>query len=238
MTKPTTAELIESFYGEDIYASFVPGDLAADLQGWGGHQFLLKVIEDLKPALVIEVGVWKGRSAIAMAEAMKAAGTPASILCVDTWLGAQEHFDKRFVADLRRRSGYPQLYDQFIFNVIDRGVQDYIVPMPASSLAAAQVLAQRGIKADLIHIDAGHSYAEVRADLEAFWPLLGPDGVMICDDYATWGGVTRAVNEFAAERKLPLIGTQGKALFSASRNLRFNTRLTKIDQGAWKPKRG
>ncbi|HBZ43781.1 MAG TPA: class I SAM-dependent methyltransferase [Maritimibacter sp.] len=230
------AQLIDQIYGEDIYASFDGTGLDEDLQGWGGHQFLLQVIEKTQPKLIIEVGVWKGRSAIGMADKLKELSSAVPILCIDTWLGAQEHFQDKFRADMNRSAGFPRLYDQFMFNVISRNHQDVIVPLPVSSLAGAQMLRKMKVKADLIHIDAGHSYLEVKSDIEAFWPLLSDDGVLVFDDYGIWGGVTQAVNEFAAEKSIPLIGSHGKALMSPSRNLRFSTKLTKIATGKWAPK--
>ncbi len=230
-------DLKKAIFGEgDLYAGFSSEGLTEDLQGWGGHDFLLKVAQELRPKTIIEVGVWKGRSAIAMAKKLKEYGSDFSILCIDTWLGAQEHFQEQFRAAMNRKNGYPQLYRQFIHNVISQKQQDVIVPLPLSSLAAAQLLAKMDVKADLIHIDAGHGYYEVKSDISAFWPLLKPDGVAIFDDYGGWQGVTRAVNEFAAEKALPLIGTHGKALLSNSHEYRFRTTLTKIEPGHWAPK--
>jgi hypothetical protein len=47
-----------------------------------------------------------------------------------------------------------------------------------------------------IYIDADHSYGSVRADLEAWWPVLRPGGIMAGHDW-NWSGVERAVMEFA-----------------------------------------
>ena len=229
-------QIIERIYGEDIYAQFDGSGLEQDLQGWGGLQFLIKTIERLRPQLIIEVGVWKGRSALAMADRLKELNLSSPVVCVDTFLGSEEHFRERFRPDMNRKAGWPQLYEQFMFNVLDCKHQDVIVPIPASSLAAAQILKEIGVQADLIHIDAGHGYLEVRSDIQAFWPLLTEDGVMVFDDYGRWKGVTKAVNELAAEKELPLIGTHGKAILSPSMNVRFTTNLDKIAKGSWTPK--
>jgi hypothetical protein len=230
-------KLMEVIHGEDIYASFDGAGVSRDLQGWGGHQFLSTVIEELRPSLIIEVGVWKGRSAIGMADKLKELGLSTPIVCLDTWLGSQEHFQEQFRPAMNRKAGWPRLYDQFIFNVIDTKHQDVIVPLPVSSLAGAQFLRKMKVRADLIHVDAGHSYLEARADIEAFWPLLADDGVAIFDDYGSWEGVTRAVNEFAAAQALPVIGTHGKALLSPSKKMRFRAKLHQIEIGQWKAKR-
>lgn len=232
------ADLIQDLFGEDIYAGFDKSAHELDLQGWGRHDFLFKVAETLAPRVIVEVGVWKGRSALGLATMRKRIDADFTLICVDTWLGSQEHFEKTFRHGLQRAHGYPHLYEQFLANVLHRGHQDVIVPLPIASLSAAQLLKVRGLKPDLIHIDGGHGYLEVKADIESYWPLLAPDGVMILDDYGVWQGVTRAVNEFAAERALPLIATHGEALLSPSTNYRFNTTLARIDAGAWTPQPG
>jgi hypothetical protein len=69
---------------------------ATDKQGWGGseHPFLSSGIEQLKPGVVIEVGVWKGASVIFMAKKLRDFGLDAVVIAVDTWLGSVEKLDQ------------------------------------------------------------------------------------------------------------------------------------------------
>jgi len=56
---------------------------------------------------------------------------------------------------------------------------------------------------DLIYIDADHSYAGCRADINAWWPKLKQGGYMAFHDYQNKAyGVNKAVNEFANSRGL------------------------------------
>ncbi len=48
---------------------------------------------------------------------------------------------------------------------------------------------------DLVFIDAGHEYEDVRADTETALKLVKPGGVIIWDDTTNWPGVKRAVEE-------------------------------------------
>jgi len=58
----------------------------------------------------------------------------------------------------------------------------------------------------VLHIDAGHDYLSVMADLKAWWPQLNPGGVLIGDDYfkkpiigqGKWPEVRQAFDEFLA----------------------------------------
>jgi predicted O-methyltransferase YrrM len=152
--------------------------------GWGGTDIIFEdFVSRLKPKVAIEVGSWKGQSAITMAEACKKLKVDCAIICVDTWLGSEEHI-LRCSKELKRVYGYPTLYLQFLSNVVRRGVQDIIVPLPTTSLTAASVIANLRIKADLIYIDANHQYEAALADLAAFSPLLAEGGVMFGHDYS------------------------------------------------------
>lgn len=199
-------ELTRSIHrGRDPYAGFDSGHRAPDHQGWhSDHPFLRDTVAALRPGVVVEVGVWKGASSITMAEAMRDAGIDGAVLAVDTWLGSWEHYEhEKFFADLAMRNGCPTLYDTFLTNVLDRRVSDFVVPLALDSANAAFIVKRRGIVPDIVHIDAGHDGKAVRNDLDLWWDILGPGGVLICDDYdrsgEIWPSVRDAVDQFLAE---------------------------------------
>jgi predicted O-methyltransferase YrrM len=206
-----------AFVGELRSAAFADLDIAGhtvDTQGWMDDQFkatfaaFLEPRDRARPLTVVEVGTWKGRSAVTMAETAKALGfTRVTIICVDTWLGAPEFWtwglnDPTRGASFRRKDGYPTVFYTFTRNAKALGHADVIAPLPLSSAQAADVLAYYKIAADVIYVDAAHEYESVRADLQAYWKLLAPGGVMFGDDYNCWPGVTRAVDEFAEAKGL------------------------------------
>ncbi len=179
--------------------------LDEDLQGWAGTDPLLRrAVEVTRPGLVIEVGTWKGQSAVFMAEACRALGLDAAVLCIDTWLGSLEHLlDDRFRPLLGIRRGRPTLFEQFLANVRARGLEGWITPLPQTSITAARFLWHRGIRANLVYLDASHEEADVLADLEAYWPLLRPGGLLVGDDcIAAFPGVARACAAFARRNGL------------------------------------
>lgn len=56
---------------------------------------------------------------------------------------------------------------------------------------------------DVAYIDADHAYDGVKADIEAFAPLLSPGGFLAGHDYHDgFPGVVRAVDEFRGDRPL------------------------------------
>src|SRR5262245_10137235 len=182
----------DQLFDTDPYIDFPLEQYPGDLQGWGStHQFFERLITALRPSVIVEVGSWKGASAVHMAGLCKAAGLQTEIVCVDTWLGSPEHMlnlRTDFFASLKHRNGYPTLFYTFMSNVIRAGHQDIITPFPITSESAAVVLRNAGVKAELIYIDAAHQYAPALRDMREYWTILTPDGAMLCDDYGGWKG--------------------------------------------------
>jgi len=181
----------------------------ADPQGWGAnHPYLTDMISELRPQLVVEVGVWKGASTLVMAERMQRLGIPGVVLAVDTWLGSWDIWlQPNWFADLHIEDGYPTLYQTFLGNVATAGLADYVVPLPLDSQSAAQLLRHCGIgQVDLVHIDAGHDYDAVASCLRAWWPMVRRGGVLIGDDYCpdsgAWPDVVKCFDDYFGRERI------------------------------------
>ena len=193
-------ELMHRLYGTDIYDGFTP-PFPEDLQGWNSQAgVFVEAIETSRPAVIFDVGVWKGGSSVFLAESLRQQGLDAAVISIDNFLGSAENWEFKpgTEALLHRRHGFPVLYEQFLSNVVLRRLQDYIVPLPQTTAVAAEILRICGISADIIHLDAAHDYESTLADAHRYWELLSPGGWLIGDDYhPTWPGVVRAADEFA-----------------------------------------
>lgn len=200
------------FYHDDPYENFPLEEHPSDTQGWGSnHPIFAYLIKRLRPALIFEVGTWKGRSALNMARQVKRLSLDTKIVCIDTWLGAPEHYLRPdHYKSLRIAHGYPRLFHTFMGNVLRAGVQDVIVPLPQTSDNAAVLLRKKGLRADMIYIDAAHEYESVLRDLQAYWELLTTSGCLFGDDYPKGRGVGRAVHEFCSTQGLSLVAGGGK----------------------------
>jgi predicted O-methyltransferase YrrM len=195
--------VMQSLWGDnDPYRGFPARRYRPDMQGWNSdHPYLRSTIEEVRPRIVIELGVWKGGSTMFMAETMRGLGLDAVVISIDTWLGAWDHWnDEARRGDLMFAHGYPTLFYTFLTNVIERGLSDYVVPLPLDSQNAYFVLRHRKVSAQIVHIDAGHDYEAVAGDLRRWWELLEPGGVLIADDYDAagrwWPEVRKAVDDF------------------------------------------
>ena len=195
--------IMAALHAVSPYAGFNPSPYPLDLQGWGASDPSFRaLIAELRPRLIVEIGSWKGASAIHMADLCREFGLDARIICVDTWLGSSEHvlgLRPGWRESLRPRHGYPQLYYTFLANVLRCGHASRIVPLPNTSDTAAVVLFEKGFRPDLIYIDAAHEEQAVYRDLKNYWSLLAPGGALLGDDFAKYPAVQRAAQRFAAE---------------------------------------
>lgn len=176
--------------------------LPPDLDGWNGRRPIFeKLIKEVQPTRIIEVGTWKGQSTITMGRAIKNLNLNCEIRCVDTWLGALEFWwaeDKS--RDLRLKNGYPQVYYQFLSNVVHNHMENIILPFPTTSDIAHRFFKRNDITAQLIYIDASHEQGDVYRDISNYYELLLPGGIIFGDDYnKSWPGVQLDVKKFSKE---------------------------------------
>jgi predicted O-methyltransferase YrrM len=180
--------------------------LPEDSRGWNGKSdFFKRIIDDVKPNLIVEVGSWKGQSAINMGEHIKKINIDCKIMCVDTWLGAIEfwtHLSGTEERNLLLKNGYPQIYYQFLSNVVHHGLQDIIKPFPNTSENGFRYLQSNNINPQMIYIDASHEEDDVYKDIKNYFSVLSKGGVIFGDDYNSWVGVRNASNRFRDEMNI------------------------------------
>lgn len=206
----TREDLIQRLWcGIDPFSGAVASPERVDLQGWSGsrHPWLEQAIAESRPRLIVEIGVWKGASALFMADALRRHNVAGVVIAIDTWLGSAEHRTRtESFSSLRVENGQPTIQQTFMANAIASGLQDYVIPLPMDSLNAANLFNLSKLSADVVHIDAGHDMKSVTSDIEAWWPLMRPGGILIGDDYHAdgrlWPEVKAAFDAFTFRRKL------------------------------------
>ncbi len=192
---------LSTFHRTSPYEGFDHGKYPLDISGWNFEMPTFeRLMKEVRPSLVVEVGTWKGGSAIRMANLSRELGLDTKVLCIDTWLGSGEFWNYQNDPDrynsLQLCCGYPQVYYQFLANVVKSHLTGVIIPLPITSAIGARLLADREVQADLIYIDGSHDYEDVLADIKAYYPLVRPGGVLFGDDMVEcWPGVERAVRE-------------------------------------------
>jgi hypothetical protein len=124
------------------------------LPGWSSDEelrFLRRFAFDSDS--VAEVGSWKGRSTRELLKACK-----GKVYAVDHWKGSKD-----FVTEVGVFA--EDVYAEFMQNV---GIFDNLVVLKGNSVDIAKSF--NGNKVDMVYIDAGHTYEEVKADIEAWLP--------------------------------------------------------------------
>ena len=145
-----------------------------------------------KTKVIIEVGSWAGRSTRALADNMP---DNAVLYAVDTFDGSAAERDSRM--RVAREMDGDHVCFSFTKNLWDHIEKGRVCPIRMNGRNAARLLREQGVKANLIFIDAGHMYEEVKEDIQNFLPLLSNDGVICGHDFnqPVWPDVTRAVLE-------------------------------------------
>lgn len=188
------------WHGVDPFdGMFAPDVTEVAIQGWNwNHPYLRETIERTRPRIIVEMGVWKGASALSMASHLRSLEIDGVVIAVDTWLGSWDHWlNNQWAKEL----SFDHLYAEFIANVVACRLTQYIVPLRLDSGNAALVVQPRIGPVDMIHLDAAHDYTSVAFDLLRWWPGLRAGGTFIGDDYyddGHWPDLKRATDEFLA----------------------------------------
>lgn len=136
-------------------------------------------VPENKSAHFVEVGCWVGSSAAAMCVEIKNSNKKIRFDCVDIWSD--------------------NMYVSFIKNLSP--VAGYFNPVRKTSIEAAKLYEDNSL--DFVCIDADHSYKFVKEDILAWLPKVKSGGVLGGDDYyASWPGVTKAVDELLPKAKI------------------------------------
>lgn len=139
---------------------------------------------------IIELGSWVGESTSYLAYLVYSkTGNSGKVYAVDTWNGSIEHQTPEY-DNIR-----PLLYDTFLHNCWP--YREIITPVRTDSLTGLQLLYDKGIKPDLVYIDASHEYKDVVLDIQKTYKLF-PYSIMCGDDWLVApNDVGKAATEFA-----------------------------------------
>ncbi len=162
-----------------------------DLQGWHSNRPIFqRLLTSVQPRRVFELGSWKGASVIHMAQLSRVLKIPTAFYAVDFW-------SEEVVIE-----GGTCPFEQFLFNLRATGVDDIVMPVRMQTSDAAKEFHARQLTAQLIYVDADHTYEGALADMENFYPLLDRGGVMFGDDVTEIPTVRQAVEEFCRRHDL------------------------------------
>lgn len=135
------------------------------------------LIESLRPARILEIGSYEGRSTCFLIERC-GASFPAEIVCIDTWEGGVEH-DPKTMRSVEER------FDNNVALARKQAAHDVTIEkIKSDSRSALLSLAASGRRDfDLIYVDGSHQAPDVLCDAVLSFHLLRVNGCIIFDDY-------------------------------------------------------
>ena len=207
------SELLGKFRMPDAFVDYTPAQ-DASLWGWNSSSPVLTQFINAETKIIIEVGSWLGKSSIHMGSFAKNKKIDFVLICIDTWLGSWDHWRDN-QSTLKLSHGYPRMYFDFLSNIKNSGLEDYVIPIPLPSTVGAAFLKNLApeLRADIIYVDGSHETQDVYCDLVNFWPLVKPEGILIADDYPM-DCVRLGIQHFVTNYKLEnLLAVQGEKCF-------------------------
>lgn len=165
--------------------------------GWtlsGNKRLLAKYIKELKPKVVLELGVWLGGSTRHMLQQ----NNNVKVICVDHWKVGDTISNA--ITDEKKRSREDdiiveiikkdELYETFLVNCWE--YKDRIIPMKMGGHEAIRYLAKNNVKIDMIYLDMDHEFKPVKEDLAEIQKYF-PNIVTLGDDIRWHDGVGLAL---------------------------------------------
>jgi glycosyltransferase involved in cell wall biosynthesis len=149
---------------------------------------LYRLVRELKPKHILEIGTQSGASAVAMALAQRDNGTPVDVTCVDPFLSTGDNDGVEtlsFFYDNINKSGY-----------LSKGINLHLA-------FSKEFLANTKQIFDFVVIDGSHHYEDVKYDFEHVLPLTKLGGYIWLHDYIIYESVRNACNEVVVARQLP-----------------------------------
>lgn len=176
------------------------------IHGWFNYEEFYSWVVDKFPenSTFIEVGCWRGRSAMYMVESFMNK-KKIHFYCVDTWESSAVEYLTPFVAQGQMgEGGNAELYNNdlfadFLHNM--ESVSHYFTPLRMPSLEASKLFSDQSV--DFVFIDASHDYDDVKADIIAWLPKIKKGGIISGHDYNIhiYKEVCKAVDEIFEKKE-------------------------------------
>jgi len=175
------------------FESVIPFDLAvkldaysymSELEGWCSLEkaaVLIDLILLEKPRIVVEIGVFNGKSLIPMACALKA-NEEGKIFGIDPWNTAEAVKGMKLIVNrvFWNQIDFDAIYRSLVEKIEQFNLEEQIVLIRSTSVDAAPIE-----DIDLLHIDGNHSEVASCQDVTKWVPLVRSGGAIVFNDM-TW----------------------------------------------------
>jgi predicted O-methyltransferase YrrM len=165
------------------------------LEGWvtpeqGVH--MAELVVEVKPDVIVEIGVFGGRSLIAQALALRDNGK-GFIYGIDPWkteatLEGENDENKKWWSTVDMHSIHKGCMEAVWRLNLDKRVRI----IRGASQDVTVIFRQKETRPDILFIDGNHSEISSCRDVQLYLPLLRPNGFLWLDD-ATWPSTQMAI---------------------------------------------
>jgi O-methyltransferase len=198
----------------DILEKVRPYTMTSRERLWGLLKAVQYVVARRIPGDIVECGVWRGGSAMAAALALKDGGDDRTIWLYDTFQGMPaptaedskmygDHAGAKFAA--KQDGEFSDWCRASLEDVKDNfGSTGHTNVRYVQGKVEETLLSEFPESVALLRLDTDW-YVSTKAELEILWPRLSPGGILILDDYGSWGGAKKAVDEFFADKPALLL---------------------------------
>jgi len=165
-----------------------------------------QVLSQGLPGDLVECGVWRGGASFLMAQILRSQASEKKVWMFDSFQGLPEPTDLDGPQALQyaQSSGSAAYLDNCKADL--KEVQDTCESLGLSSVCKIEpgwfedtLAAAKVDQIALLRID-GDWYSSTKVCLELLYDKVVEGGFVVFDDYYTWDGCTRAVNEFLADK--------------------------------------
>jgi SAM-dependent methyltransferase len=157
------------------------------IEGWFNYAgFYDEILSIYDKGIFVEIGVWKGKSIMYMAERIKGLKKDVKCYAIDTFKGNQGVEIMNQDRDIINGT----LYETYLKNT--EPLKDYITTIVGDSHEVFKQFVDSSI--DFLFIDGDHSYKAVKEDIRLWLPKVKTGGIISGHDYDN-PDVKKAVDE-------------------------------------------
>jgi len=155
-------------------------DVMEDLEGWCSKEkasFLIDLILARQPKIIVEIGVFGGKSLVPMALSLKSLGKGV-VYGVDPWCADESAAGM----DPESLKWWSELNHNYILDSLVQKINAYELNDHVSLLRVTSERCPEIPNIDLLHIDGNHSERTSFIDVTKWVPLVKAGGYIIFDD--------------------------------------------------------
>ncbi len=170
-------------------------DISDEIGGLDYRDLYSYVVHRYNNAKFVEIGSFRGASAVFMGTLILNNNKNIKLYCVDPWEDSEEA--KKTQPPRNELIDNIGVYNDFLKNIEE--VKSCVFPIRKPSTIAVEGFENNDL--DFIFIDGDHSYEAVSSDLNIWWPKLKDGGIIAGHDF--WASqIYQAVYDFCLKNNL------------------------------------